>query len=300
MKKTFFLLFVLQVVLLSSIAAQELTCEVVVNDERVQTQERQIFREMEKEIASFINNTKWTNDTFKEAERIKCNIYITLQKTSTQNTFDATVQIQSQRPVYGTDYNSQLLNFVDAKWQFDYSISQPLIFSENTYSTELTSLLAYYAYIIIGVDYDSFSMKGGNPYFTRALNILNNSQQTGGQGWNAFGDTKDRYWLVTNLTDTNFAPFRDALYTYHRMGMDLMGSDAPQAKKKLLEALLKIKATRDKVAISVTLDSFFIAKGEELVSLFTDGEKDETKEKVLTLLVELDPANSSKYRKLLK
>jgi len=167
-----------------TIWAQELNCNVIINAEQVQTQERQIFDQMQAAITNFMNTTQWTEDEFAEEEKIECNLLLTLGEESTITNFSAVAQVQSTRPVYGTDYNSPILNFSDNKWVFTYNPSDPLYFQENTFTTQLTSLLAYYAYIIIGLDYDSFSPKGGAPYYERALNILNNSQDTG-PGWGA-------------------------------------------------------------------------------------------------------------------
>ena len=221
---------------------QELACVVLVNDKRVQTQERQVFRDLEVAISNFMNNREWTDDIFKDEEKIKCNIYITLkEKSVSQPFFEATVQIQSQRPVYGTDFNTQLLDFIDNKWKFEYSISQPIIYSENSFTNELTALLSFYAYIIIGIDYDTFSPNGGSPYFDKAFNIMSNAPQTSKSGWSSFGNTRDRYWLIANLNDIKFRPFRKALYIYHLQGMDIINEDNQKGKLKILEALQEIK-----------------------------------------------------------
>jgi hypothetical protein len=298
--KTIFLLsfFVFQTILLN---AQELLCNVVVNDQQVQTQERQIFREMEKAIANFMNNTEWTKDKFSQEERISCNILITLLSSSnvTSGKYVANMQLKTERPIFGTDYLSPVINYLDSKFSFEYNLSQPLIFSENAYTTELTSLLAYYAYIILALDYDTFSPKGGNPYLERALNILNNSQQAGGQGWSSFGDTRDRYWLLDNLNSPQFADFRQALYEYHRLGMDTFDQDNEAARKVILESLKKMRKVKETVPQTVTMAAFFVAKVNEILNIFSRASLQERTTAVEQLVI-LDPINADNYRKLTK
>ncbi|MFT5917658.1 MAG: hypothetical protein ACJAWV_003535 [Flammeovirgaceae bacterium] len=282
------------------LSAQELNFTVKINADQVQTQERQVFAEMETAIQAFLNNTKWTDDDFKENERIKCDILITLNKGTSITNFGAIAQIKSLRPIYGTDYESPVLNFFDKNFTFTYAPSQPLIFAENSYSTELTSLLAYYAYLVIAMDYDTFSEKGGQSYYERALNIMNNAQTNGGQGWNGIGgDVRDRYWLVTNLRNPQFEPYRLSLYNYHRKALDFLTEKPEEARKIALESLQKIKIVRNQQATSVTLNSFFDAKSMELTNLFLQADQD-TRTKASELLIQLDPTNAGIYRKLVK
>ena len=298
--KNIFLLLVFALFLPISMYAQELECNIQINSDQVQTQEQQVFTDMQNAIQQFMNTTKWTDEEFEEHERIKCDILITLNKGTSITNFGAVVQIKSIRPVYGTTYESPVINFFDNKWAFTYAPSQPLIFSENTYSTELTSLLAYYAYMIIAIDFDSFSEKGGSPYYQRALNILNNSQTGGRPGWSAIGgDTRDRYWLITNLNSPQFEDFRKAIYKYHRLALDTMTENPEEARKEVLEVLQLIKKVRDQQPTSVTINAFFDAKSVEIANLFTQADE-ATRAKAVELLVQLDPANSAMYRKLNK
>ena len=280
--------------------AQELNCTVSINADLRQTQERQIFTEMETAIQAFLNNTKWTDDEFEENEKIKCDILITLGKGSSITNFGAIAQIKSLRPIYGTGYDSPILNFFDNNWSFTYAPSQPLIFAENSYSTELTSLLAYYAYLVIALDYDTFSEKGGQPYYERALNIMNNAQTGGGAGWNGIGgDIRDRYWLVTNLRSPQFEQYRLSLYNYHRKALDFLVEKPEEAREIALESLEKIQTVRNQQPTSVTLNAFFDAKFMELTNLFLQANPD-TRAKASELLIQLDPTNSGIYRKLIK
>jgi hypothetical protein len=280
--------------------AQELNCTIKINGDQVQTQERQVFTEMETAIQAFMNNTKWTEDEFTENEKIKCDILITLNKGNSITNFGAIVQIKSIRPIYGTNYDSPVLNFFDNNWVFTFAPSQPLIFAENSYSTELTSLLAYYAYLVIAMDYDTFSEKGGQPYYERALNIMNNAQTGGGKGWNGIGgDIRDRYWLVTNLRSPQFEPYRLSLYNYHRKALDFLVEKPLESREIALASLEKIKTVRDQQPTSVTLNAFFDAKSMELTNLFLQADQD-TRTKASELLIQLDPTNAGVYRKLAK
>jgi hypothetical protein len=279
---------------------QELNCNLLLNDERVQSQERQVFRDMQTAISQFMNTTKWTREEFREEERIKCNILITLRKSSTINNFQADVQVQSIRPVYGTDYETPILNYLDTKWSFTYAIDQPLIFAENTFTTELTSLLAFYAYIIIGLDFDTFSMLGGGPYYERALNIVNNSlQANNGPGWNPVGDSRDRYWLSENLNSPQFIEFREGLYEYHRLALDEFDNDQDEARKKILLVLEKMERVRNLVPGSIVLNAFFDAKAPELIHIFSQGNM-ETRNRAIEILTRIDPTNTGNYRKALR
>lgn len=280
--------------------AQELRCNVIINDQQVQTQERQIITGMKDAISQFMNTREWTNDKYREFERIKCNILITLGGDSdvSQGRYTATVQIQSSRPIYGTDYESPLLTFFDRNFAFEYQPSQPMIFTENAYTTNLTSMLAYYAYVILALDYDSFANQGGNPILQRILNILNNSQQANYPGWNS-GDSRNRYWLSENLNNPLFMPFREGLYQYHRLAMDTFGKNPEEARKKILEVLQKLKQVNQVRPASVTINAFFDSKADELVSIFSEGNPATIKQAV-DLLIVIDPTNATKYRTLIK
>ena len=282
----------------TAVQAQELDCTVQINSEQVQTQEKQVFDDMQRALQQFMNTTKWTDEEFEEEEKIKCDMLITLGKGNSITNFTATVQVKSLRPIYGTDYESPMLNFFDNNWVFTYNIGDPLIFAENTYSTELTSLMAFYAYIIIGMDFDTFSKQGGSPYYERARNIVNNSQNNGGKGWsNIGGDTRDRYWLSENLNSPQFEPFRDALYTYHRLVMDNFTEKEEEGREKLLTVLEDIAQVQSLQPTSVTLNAFFDAKAQELAQIFSRGDM-EVRQAAVDILMKLDPTNSNVYRKV--
>lgn len=300
MSKKFPILFLFFIFCFIYANAQELSCNVMINDQQVQTQERQIITGMKDAISQFMNTREWTNDKYREFERIKCNIFITLGGDSdvSQGRYTATVQIQSSRPIYGTDYESPLLTFFDRNFAFEYQPSQPMIFTENAYTTNLTSMLAYYAYVILALDHDSFANQGGNPILQRILNILNNSQQANFPGWNS-GDSRNRYWLSENLNNPLFTPFREGLYQYHRLAMDAFGKNPEEARKKILDVLQKLKQVNQVRPASVTINAFFDSKADELVNIFLEGNPATIKQAV-DLLIVIDPTNATKYRTLIK
>jgi len=279
--------------------AQELNCTVVVNDTRVQTTEKNIFRDMEVSFAQFMNDRKWTNQVYRNEERIKCNIAITIDQNPTITSYRATVQIQSARPVYGTNYSTLILNFADRDWEFDYTESQPLNFNENAYNNNITSMLAYYAYIIIGMDADSFEKMGGTPYYERARNILINAQQSNRPGWNQFDSNRNRYWLQENLNNQQLFPVRESIYDYHRTALDNFAKDPEASRKTILEVLNNIKKTKDQLRNPILIISFFDAKGDELVNIFKEGEM-QIRREAYNLLIDIQPSRTSKFEQIIK
>lgn len=285
--------------LVSCLFAQELNCRVVVNAQQVQTTERGIFQDMETEFAQFLNNTKWTSDTFDEEEVINCNLIININEMPSIGLFKATVQVLSSRPTYGTNYESVLLNFADRDWTFEFVQSQPLRFNENTFTSNITSLLAYYANVIIGLDYDSFSELGGDPYYEKAFNIVNNAQQSNFTGWQQFNSIRNRYWLVENLRNPQLEGIRKALYEYHRNGLDIMADQRDQAEGNILSALSEIQKANRARPRSILTISFMDAKSSELMQLF--GETSLAKRRqAYNLLNSIDPARSDDYRVLIE
>ncbi len=282
--------------------AQELDCNVTLDFVRVRTQETQVFAEMEKAMETFLNTRQWTKDRFEGVEKIKCGMSVIFDSESdfSKGIYKARVTIQSFRPAYMTSYESMVMNYLDRNWVFEYRPSDPMIFNENSYTTELTSLLAYFAYFIIALDYDTFEPNGGDPYYQTALNILNNSLQgRGAPGWNAQGDFRDRYWLIQNMTTAGYSDFREALYLYHRKGLDLLVDKPDVARKNILEALKKLDKVRQNLPGTLMLNVFFDAKNKELQNIFSRGDM-QIRTQAVDLLSLLDPVNSNEYRKMLK
>lgn len=279
--------------------SQELNCRVIVNAQQVQTTERAIFAEMETEFAQFLNTTKWTNDAFEEEEVISCNLVITISEMPSVGVFRASVQVLSSRPVYGSSYESVIMNFADRDWDFEYVQSQPLRFNENTFTDNITSMLAYYAYMIIGFDYDTFSELGGTPHFENAFRIVNNAQQTNIVGWQQFNSVRNRYWLVENVQNPQLEPVRKALYNYHRNGLDVIADDREQAEKTILAALSDIQRANRARPRSILTISFMDAKSGELQQLFSESSL-ATRRQAYNLLSNIDPSRTDEYKVLIE
>lgn len=291
----FFLLFLLSSF---SLNAQELNFTVSVNADQVNTTERGIFTEMETAFEQFLNDRVWTNDRFQNNEKIKGNIIITIQNQPSIGQFTANAQVQLVRPVYKTSHETLLLNFADRDWDFRFTLGQPMNFNENNFQSNLTSLLAYYAYIALGMDYDSFSPLGGSEFYEKALNVVNNAQQ--GNGWGQFQNRRNRYWLLENLSINNqYEPVREAIYTYHRQGLDLMRSTPEKTRTNVLQALKDIQQVNRTLPNAILIISFLDAKSDELLNIFSDGPMNIRREAYNELL-KLDPTRRSKYQKIVQ
>ena len=294
-RSLFYLLFIVSV----QAFAQELNCRVIVNALQVQTTERAIFQDMETEFAQFLNNTKWTNDIFNEEEVINCNLIININDMPSIGLFTANVQVLSSRPIYGTNYESVLLNFADRDWTFEFIQSQPLRFNENAFTDNLSSLLAFYAYVIIGMDYDSFSEFGGNPYYEKAFNVVNNAQQSNFTGWQQFNSIRNRYWLIENLQNPQLEGIRKALYIYHRTGLDIMVEEQEEAENNILKAMSEVQKANRARPRSILTITFMDAKSSELTQLF-EGSSLARRRQAYNLLNSIDPARSDTYRELIE
>mgnify|MGYP000448155337 CR=1 FL=1 len=279
--------------------AQELNCTVSVISPQVQNTEKRIFETLQKDIRQFLNSTKWTGDVFALEERIECSILITVTERISTDRFRATMQIQSSRPAYMTSYNTVMLNVNDQDFTFQYLESQPIQFQENQHIDNLSSTLAFYAYMIIGSDYDSFSPKGGEPYFQKALQIVNNAQNEAERGWKAFESTKNRYWLIENTLNARYEGFREVVYKYHRQGLDVMQSDLESGRRAITECIEPLKKLRLDQPNSYLLTVFFTAKVDEFINIYKEAFPD-VKTRVANDLMQMDPANANKYQAIVK
>jgi len=279
--------------------SQELNCRVQVNSSQVQGVSKKVFQDMQKDIFEFMNNTKWTKYKFNTEERIECTIFITVNEAISIDEFKASIQVQSVRPVYNSNYKTMLFNFKDNDFQFQYSQFQPLQFNENTANPNLVAVLAYYAYIILGYDFDSFSPLGGTEFFKKAEKIVNNMQGAREKGWKAFESTKNRYWLVHNLLDKKFTPLREFMYKYHRLGIDLMADKPEEGRRVIAENLTMVRKVYRFQPGNMLVKLFHDAKSQELISIFKEAMPDE-KSRVINILKETDPSNASNYEKIRK
>ncbi len=290
-------LFLLFINLFNTSLSQELNCQVQIVSDQIAGTDKRVFDAMKTAIYEFMNNRKWTNETFKPEERIDCSILINMTERIGSDEFKGTLQIQSRRPIFKTSYNSVLLNYNDNDVTFKFQDNQPLEFVENTYTSNLASILGYYAYLVIGLDYDSYSLNGGTPYFQKCLAVLNNAQNSGYAGWKAFDSDKNRYWIINNMLDASFVSLRECMYNYHRKGLDVMADNKEAGRAIILESLVNLKKVHQIKPLSFSLQVFFIAKADEIVNIFSGAFSDE-KSKTVNLLNEIDPTNSNKYTKI--
>lgn len=288
--------------LLTTAQAQELNCQVTINSDQLVAQQKTDFsyvNQLKGIITEFMNNRRWSNDQFTTSERINCSLNINLVKSLTQGAFEATAQITVTRPVYGTNYETTIFNYVDRSFSFFYLPTTPVFFRDNQYTDDLTSMLAFYANLILAVDYDTFSKRGGSVFAQRAFTIatLADDIATSNIGWKTGGDRRNRYWLVENMQNQQLTPFRDAMYTYHREGLDTFGANPVQMRKQTLDLLTNIRTISQQLQYSVLLNTFFDAKSQELYNILFEGTPAERK-RAFELLSLLDPSKTELYRKL--
>ncbi|MFC1734282.1 DUF4835 family protein, partial [candidate division KSB1 bacterium] len=253
---------------------------------------------LQRSLYEFINNKKWTNFNFKMEERIECTMAINITERSSNDEFKATINLQLRRPVYNSSYNSVLFNYIDRDFQFTYIESQTLDFVENSFTSNLTSVIAYYVYIFLGLDFDTFSPNGGTPYYLKAQAIMNSAQNAKETGWKAFESLKNRYWLIENLLNNSYSDIRQAMYKYHREGLDEMSENIETGRASIFASLeLLRKVNREKPDLFL-MNLVMVAKSDELVNVFSQASPMD-KTKTFNLLSEIDPANISKYQKIL-
>lgn len=281
------------------LSAQELNCLVSINATQVQTTDLGVFRDMKTAVEQFMNTRKWTNDAYKSHEKINCSILITITKMPAIGQFTASVQVQSARPVFNSNYSSLVFNFADRDWEFEYIESQPMEFNDNTYTNNLTSLLALYAYLIIGVDYDTFSELGGSPYFQKAWQVVNNAQQSNRPGWQSLGSNRSRYWIAENFNNAQMVDLRKAMYSYHRLGLDTFDKDPDKSREVILKGLKDIKKIREVNPTSVIIVSFLDAKGKEIANMFSAGNI-QVRREAYDIVTSIDPSNRSSYDKMVQ
>jgi hypothetical protein len=303
MRRSFLILGVCLVVLVSGLRAQELQANVTVLANRLpSTVDHKQFQTLQNALYNFINNKQWSNESFRENEKIKCNFLINISSAGDNNTFQATLTVQAGRPVFNTSYQSPLINFQDESFTFRYVEYQPLDFNENRvqgsepYAANLTAEVAYYIYIILGLDFDSFSLRGGDPYLQRALNIVNNAPE--GQninGWKPFDNIRNRYWLIENLTNNKYTLIHDAFYTYFRTGLDQLYDKDADARTAIVNALNMMNTINTETPNTMIIQFFFQGRYTELSKIFQKSAPDE-KARAADLLSRLDVSNVNRYK----
>jgi hypothetical protein len=294
--------FLLVTVLTCTSSAQgELKCQLTVNAQRVVGVDPSVFQTMQTALSEFMNNKSWTNDQFAPEERIECSMFINIDGSSAQDVYNASITVQLSRPVFNSSYSSPMFNFIDKDCILTYAQNQPLDFNVNQYQSNLTSILGFYAYVLIGLDYETMSKGGGTKYFTMAEQVLNNvpTNSPDSKGWKPFDSQRNRYWLINSLQASKYEQFRVALYEYHFKGMDNFYEKPALARQNILSALDKLSKIARENPNNMLLAVFFQAKSDEVVNVFSGADMTE-KAKALTVLRIADPSNSAKYDKLVK
>ena len=255
---------------ITSLGAQELNCEVIVNAEQTGQTNLQVFKTLERSISELINQTSWTDQEFENQERINCSVFINITGFENES-FSGTIQVQSSRPVFGSSMISPVFNFNDEQFSFNYREFEPLNYSQNSYSSNLVSVVSFYVYTILGLDADTFSPEGGTQYYQEANRIVSTAQQGNMTGWRGPDGARSRYRLNTDLLSNAFVVYRDVLYTYHREGLDLMHKDPAVGKKAIANSLEKLNSLNDTRPNSLLMRVFFDAKAQEIEQIFMGG-----------------------------
>ncbi|MEZ5016780.1 MAG: DUF4835 family protein [Flavipsychrobacter sp.] len=309
MLKKLFSTILLTLSTLSILQAQELNCNVRVMHDAIQNVDKELFVQMEKAITEFLNTRKWTNDQFNPNEKIECNVLLNVTEplSGVQNGFKATLNIQASRPVYNTSYNSPIVNYIDRDVIFSYSQFAPLQYDDNrvagtnAFASNLTAILAYYSYLIIGLDYDSFKPNGGSEYLKKAQNVVNNAPEQGKsiRGWKAVEGNRNRYWILDQLLNPRFKALRAYWYNMHRVGLDNMYKKPEESRMVILQGINTLSQLQRENPGAVLLQFFFNAKSDEIASVVAQIPKDQ-RGLYITMLQQVDVPNAQKYNSLKK
>lgn len=280
------------------IFSQELNCKVSVNYSSIPSPNREMFNSMRQSIYEFMNNTTWTNDIYDNEERIECTILIRLDQQLSTDEFSGSISVQSSRPIFKTLYNSPILNILDNQFRFRYVEFETLEFNENTHLSNLTSILAYYAYLIIGMDYDTFSLRGGDSFFLKAQKIISNAQNDNiATGWKSFEGLSNRYWLIENLLSPDFEKVRDFYYKYHREGMDNFTEKPDFVREHIAESIISLRDAYNRRSRAYLFQILFDTKTDEIVNIFSQGNLMQADE-LINLLNIMSPNDADKWSKI--
>lgn len=287
---------------LGTVKSQELNCQVTIVKNaklEVTTVDQEVLDQLQQVIYEFMNNTQWTKDKFKVEERINCNIQLQISKIPSPGVYEGAMQVQSSRTAFNSSYNTTVFNFQDENISFAYSRNSIISYAPNQYRDNLTAVLAFYAYYIIGMDYDSYSLKGGTSFFNEAQQIVSLAQSSGASGWKSNEPGKrNRYWLADNILHELFTPLRECNYEYHRKGLDKLYDNKSEARKAMYVALDKLNKVITTRPSAINVLNFVQAKLVELKNLYSDADLKD-KNEVVNLLKKIDPANASKYQEIL-
>ncbi len=307
MKQVIAVYFICCLGLIGSVSAQELNAKVTVNSSRVgNTVSKNVFQTLQNALTNFLNNRKFTADKFLPNEKIDCNFLLNLEQTQEANVYTASLTIQAARPIFNSSYLSPIMNFRDDDISFKYVEFQQLEFNESrvagtdAQASNLTAVFAYYAYIILGLDYDSYSLKGGNAYFLKAQNIVNNAPEARGiNGWKAFDGTRNRYWLIENLLNSRYAIMHDIIYDYYRLSFDKLYEDETAARNQMMNVLNLLSNFNNDNANTMINQFFFQGKANELIKLFSKAPQQD-RARASEMLQKMDLTNATRYKEELK
>jgi hypothetical protein len=277
---------------------QELNCTFTINSDQVQGSNKSVFTTLQNSISEFINNRKWTELSFEQEEKIECTISMIVKKVE-NDLFTAELQVQSRRPVYNASYTTTLLNFRDNDIVFPYKEFDVLEFNENMVTSNLTAILTYYVYLILGYDMDTYSRLGGSPYFRAAEQLVASAQTLDMPGWRAFESTRNRYALINNLNDEAFQKFRSYQYEYHRLGLDEMTRNVVNARAKISDGLPLLREANRARPSAVIITTFLDAKTDEIINIFKKATEEE-KKSVIEVLTDVNPTQSERYETIMK
>ena len=292
MKKISIFLFLIAISF--GMMAQDFQCQLSVNASKIAGSNRNRFNTLQQELYKFVNDRKWCQYTLKTNERIECAIMINITEM-TGDTYEATLNIQLQRPIYGTSYKSPVLNFQDKNVKFTYEEGAPLEYAENTNLSQLTSLIAYYLNVFLGLDFDTFSMNGGSAYYEKAQAVVNACQNATEPGWKSYETgQRNRYWMIENLTNHTYSKIHDFLYKYHRLGLDKMSESTDVGRASVLDAIRDLQKVNSQKSNIYIVQIMVQAKADEIVNIFKEAPPVE-KNEVVRLMKQLDPSNGSKY-----
>ena len=303
-KRITFILICLLTLAVRITSAQELRCTVTINSDQVEGSSKEMFDILKTSIESYMNDNRWTNMTFAEHEKIECSMLIVVKSVDVNHLFDCEMTLQSRRPVYGTTYTTTLLNFKDNAFNFTYQDYDRIEYQQNQFTTNLTAMLAYYCYLIIGHDMDSYQRLGGTPAFQQCEEIANVCQTASmdgseQKGWLAFESNRNRYALINNLLDEAFKAYRNFYYEYHRLGLDEMTSNVTNGRARIAEGMPVLKEAYRSRPATYVINTFLDAKCDELVDIFSKG-TDKEKKSVHTILNDIDPTRQEKYDKIMQ
>ncbi len=283
-----------------SIIGQEFNFSVQLNSQKAQSTDPKVFESLEIALKEFLNTQKWTNDEFEVEERIECNLILSIEEEISETSFRADLTIQATRPIFNSDEQTTLFTYVDKSVTFSYEAYQPLEFSENVFNSNLTSVLAFYAYVILGLDYDSFSLLGGEKHLQKAQDILNNippSAANAHKGWRSLDGNRNRYWIIESILSPRTRAWREAMYSFHRLALDVMADDIDKGRAVMSQALKQVEKASTSYPNAMIIQLFALAKGDQIVEIYKGGTRREQND-VIRIMSKIDAANASKYRKI--